>query len=606
MAWSGRINSPSGNYSYFYFQWQGVSQNIAGNTTTINWQWGLNISNSAYWGSNSVKSISGYINGGQAIGGQTWSNISGNGDHHLRTGSWAIGHEANGTKVFSMSSTGWLYGNGNKSNSGSWELPAIPRHATLTALSMDSGGVTAYDEGPMWLEFSNPAGTAVDAFLEAPNGSNRIYSSASGIGSRFNFPFTTPLIEEFQQASPNSNSFTVRIGIHDSLGGDNWDFRDRTYYIKNDTGQANPTFADFTYLDTNSTTTAITGNNQVLIQGKSTLRATVSVANKATANKFATMSAYEYTIGSISQTATWSNTVDVVRDIGVVSDASGQRDLSVRAIDSRSNSKTVTKNITILPYASPAFVPTLTVAYTNDYDNSSGLTVTADSTTIANISPMTLSGTDKNAVNASTGVKFDLSKGNNTSYTGTYVDVATTQTSGTGAITTTLATLASAILTKMNGLTADNTVQWFVKFQITDSLETQYYEVAIDIGRAIFRIGADGHLYHNEVAFYDTATITSSSTLSPVGSASLNTLYVTALAAGATISAPSGTPTNGNRLIIRIKDNGTARALTWNSIYRSGGVILPTTTVINKTMYIGLVYNSADSKWDCILSLGNY
>src|SRR4030095_15904187 len=38
---------------------------------------------------------------------------------------------------------------------------------------------------------------------------------------------------------------------------------------------------------------------------------------------------------------------------------------------------------------------------------------------------------------------------------------------------------------------------------------------------------------------------------------------VTALAQACTINAPSGTPTGGQRLLIRFKDNGTARALTF-------------------------------------------
>lgn len=76
---------------------------------------------------------------------------------------------------------------------------------------------------------------------------------------------------------------------------------------------------------------------------------------------------------------------------------------------------------------------------------------------------------------------------------------------------------------------------------------------------------------------------------------------VTALGAAGTVAAPSGgTPRDGQGLLIRIKDNGTARALTWNAIYRAVGCTLPTTTVLGKTMYIGMRYNTADGKWDCL------
>lgn len=95
-------------------------------------------------------------------------------------------------------------------------------------------------------------------------------------------------------------------------------------------------------------------------------------------------------------------------------------------------------------------------------------------------------------------------------------------------------------------------------------------------------------------------SVASSATPTPTGGSKENEYYLTALAAAAEFAAPSGTPANGNTLIIRIKDNATARALTYNVIYRAVGVTLPTTTVISKTIYIGAIYNSADSKWDCV------
>ncbi|HMS83625.1 MAG TPA: hypothetical protein PKD12_08245 [Nitrospira sp.] len=93
---------------------------------------------------------------------------------------------------------------------------------------------------------------------------------------------------------------------------------------------------------------------------------------------------------------------------------------------------------------------------------------------------------------------------------------------------------------------------------------------------------------------------TSSATPTPTGFAQNNQYNLTALATAPTFAVPSGTPVDGNTLIIRIKDNGTARALAFNAIYRAVGVVLPTTTVINKTMYIGARYNAADSKWDVL------
>jgi len=95
-------------------------------------------------------------------------------------------------------------------------------------------------------------------------------------------------------------------------------------------------------------------------------------------------------------------------------------------------------------------------------------------------------------------------------------------------------------------------------------------------------------------------TISSSSTPTPTSDIS-DMFTVTALAEAATFAAPTGTPTDGQSLLLRIKDNGTARTLGWNEIYRAGSdFALPTTTVISKTIYLQLVYNAADSKWDAV------
>ena len=75
---------------------------------------------------------------------------------------------------------------------------------------------------------------------------------------------------------------------------------------------------------------------------------------------------------------------------------------------------------------------------------------------------------------------------------------------------------------------------------------------------------------------------------------------ITAQAEGLTIAAPTGSPVEGQKLIIRLKDDGSARAITFNAIFRALGVTLPTTTVVSKITYLGLVYNSTDTKWDIV------
>ena len=96
-----------------------------------------------------------------------------------------------------------------------------------------------------------------------------------------------------------------------------------------------------------------------------------------------------------------------------------------------------------------------------------------------------------------------------------------------------------------------------------------------------------------------SASIASASTITPT--TGNNQYDVTALAVPATIAIPSGTAVDGLKLIIRIKDNGTAQTLSWNATYRIVGTTLPTTTIATKTLYVGCIYNSTvTATWDVI------
>lgn len=73
----------------------------------------------------------------------------------------------------------------------------------------------------------------------------------------------------------------------------------------------------------------------------------------------------------------------------------------------------------------------------------------------------------------------------------------------------------------------------------------------------------------------------------------------TALASNLTINTPTGA-TAFRKVIFRIKDAGVSKTLTWDSVFRAINVTLPTATVASKTLYVGAIYNSDDTKWDVI------
>lgn len=94
-------------------------------------------------------------------------------------------------------------------------------------------------------------------------------------------------------------------------------------------------------------------------------------------------------------------------------------------------------------------------------------------------------------------------------------------------------------------------------------------------------------------------TTTSSGT--PTINTDLYDIYtITAQAAAITSFTTnlSGTPDDGQKLIISITDNGTARAITWGSSFEASGTIsLPSTTVISKRLDVAFIWNAATSKW---------
>ncbi len=112
----------------------------------------------------------------------------------------------------------------------------------------------------------------------------------------------------------------------------------------------------------------------------------------------------------------------------------------------------------------------------------------------------------------------------------------------------------------------------------------------------------------NYVQTHTPRVVTPAITTSYTIDASVTDLYVVAGQSSAvTFALPSGSPVQGQRLMIRLKDNGTPRAITWNGVFRgSGSLALPTTTTTSKTMYASFVYNSTDSKWDMISLLDNF
>lgn len=144
-----------------------------------------------------------------------------------------------------------------------------------------------------------------------------------------------------------------------------------------------PTISGFTFADTYATTTAITGNDQVLIQGYSKLTVTPGTA---TAKNGASIVSYSAVCSGVTK----SNTTGAALALGEIG-TSGTRDITLTVTDSRGYTASVTKSVTVVAYSKPK-VNSASLRRTNDIETEMQLVFDGS------ISPITVGGTQKNSL----------------------------------------------------------------------------------------------------------------------------------------------------------------------------------------------------------------
>ena len=151
------------------------------------------------------------------------------------------------------------------------------------------------------------------------------------------------------------------------------------------TSQANsgPSISGFTFVDSYSTTTAITDNDQVLIQDYSRLTVTPGTA---AARNGASIVSYSAVCSGVTK----SNTTSAALSLGTI-DTSGTRDITLTVTDSRGYTASVTQSVTVVPYSKPR-VSSVSLRRTNDIETEMQLVFNGS------ISPITVDGTQKNSL----------------------------------------------------------------------------------------------------------------------------------------------------------------------------------------------------------------
>lgn len=201
---------------------------------------------------------------------------------------------------------------------------------------------------------------------------------------------------------------------------------------------ANPTF-DASYLDTNSTTTAITGDNQQIIRNQSTLEIDVS---NATAYKYATLSSIKATINATEYTATLSGG-NATFNIGTLN-VSTNTNAVLTLTDSRGFTATQTLALEVLNWELPTAI--IDLQRENNYYSNTNINVDANYSSLDNHNTITL--------------KTRYKKVTDSSY-GSYV------------------TLQDNVTSTLN---LDNNYQWDVQVLVQDLLGQTTYNLTLDRG----------------------------------------------------------------------------------------------------------------------------
>lgn len=156
-----------------------------------------------------------------------------------------------------------------------------------------------------------------------------------------------------------------------------------TCTIQTTAANSAPTMTAFTYKDSRSTTSAVTGNDQLFIQTYSYLYVTPGTA---TARNGASIVKYAATCNG----KTVSNTTGAALNLYGI-EKSGTLDVVVTATDSRGYTVSNTQQITVIPYTKPK-VSEISLRRTNDIEAEMQLIFKGS------ISPITVSGTQKNSL----------------------------------------------------------------------------------------------------------------------------------------------------------------------------------------------------------------
>lgn len=301
-------------------------------------------------------------------------------------------------------------------------------------------------------------GTLIKTLTNMPTGGSTVTWSASEVNAM--------LAEIPNGMSGSGEAIVTSYWVNGGSSIQVWNDIASGYWANAGSKARPPKFTgNFTYRDTLTTginTVGITGNNQYIIQGKSTVLVELLTANKAESQDSSTMSEYVATLNGIERRAPFSSTGTVTFDFGTVSTSSNST-LTVKAVDSRGLSTPMSKTVNIIPYSPPSV--TADVVRRNNFETST--TIPCSGT----MSDLNVAGTKKNLV-SSVQLRYKETIGGTFTSWENFV------------FANTVPTYACTTLTK----NLDNTKAWTLEIKVVDKLGTTTITRTVSAGAPIFFI----------------------------------------------------------------------------------------------------------------------
>lgn len=299
-------------------------------------------------------------------GGATWSN--GNTGFSKTSGTYKISNLSPNTtysiKTQIRRKSNRLWTESSVLSVTTYDYPHISNVETSNLIIGNSQTLTLY----------NPLSRSVTIkmYKDSISGTELYSGSTSGTSITF-----TPTASTLYSNIPNSQSGNcVYSAIYSS--STKTTTGSYTYKIK---GTETPTIGTITYADTNTSITAITGNNQHIVQNKSNLKVTYT---SATAKNSASISKHTFTLNGVTKESTSSSgTID----FGIINSANNLT-LTITVTDSRGLTSSTTKTITMLEHSNPTAKVTLNRL--NNYEDETYLTVDASISSVNNKNTMTI------------------------------------------------------------------------------------------------------------------------------------------------------------------------------------------------------------------------